>query len=88
LETAETPPRPPSAPPAAAGAGPTRRPARTTSSCLPLFLWLLFGNDDELAAAIVLAELGATDWVREVPAVVGAELDGAPGRLSAVSDHR
>jgi cardiolipin synthase (CMP-forming) len=32
-------------------------------SCIPLFLWLLFGGDDRLAAAGLLAILGATDWV-------------------------
>jgi cardiolipin synthase len=31
--------------------------------CIPLFLWLLFARDDRLAAAILLAVLGATDWV-------------------------
>jgi len=31
--------------------------------CIPVFLWLLFGRDDRLAAAILLAVLGATDWV-------------------------
>lgn len=31
--------------------------------CLPIFLWLLFGRDDRLAAALLLAGLGATDWV-------------------------
>ena len=31
--------------------------------CVPLFLWLLFGRDNELAAAVLLAFLGATDWV-------------------------
>ena len=31
--------------------------------CIPIFLWLLFGRDDRLAAAILLAVLGATDWV-------------------------
>jgi cardiolipin synthase len=29
----------------------------------PVFVWLLFGRDDRLAAAILLAVLGATDWV-------------------------
>lgn len=29
----------------------------------PVFLWLLFGRDDRLAAAWLLAGLGATDWV-------------------------
>ena len=31
--------------------------------CVPLFLWLLFGRDNEVAAAVLLAFLGATDWV-------------------------
>jgi cardiolipin synthase (CMP-forming) len=31
--------------------------------CVPLFLWLLFGLEARLAAAILLAVLGATDWV-------------------------
>ncbi len=31
--------------------------------CVPLFLWLLFGRDNRLAAAWLLAALGATDWV-------------------------
>jgi cardiolipin synthase len=31
--------------------------------CVPWFLWLLFEQDDRLAAAILLAVLGATDWV-------------------------
>ena len=30
---------------------------------MPLFLWLLFGRDNRLAAAWLLAVLGATDWV-------------------------
>jgi cardiolipin synthase len=32
-------------------------------SCLPVFLWLLFGRDDRAAAAWLLAALGASDWV-------------------------
>ena len=32
-------------------------------ACVPLFLWLLWGADEELAAALLLAGLGATDWV-------------------------
>ena len=32
-------------------------------SCVPVFLWLLFARDDRLAAAWLLAALGATDWV-------------------------
>lgn len=31
--------------------------------CVPVFLWLLFGRDDHLTAALLLAFLGATDWV-------------------------
>ena len=31
--------------------------------CIPLFAWLLFGRDDRLAASLLLAALGATDWV-------------------------
>jgi cardiolipin synthase len=31
--------------------------------CVPVFLWLLFGRDDRLAAGVLLAVLGATDWV-------------------------
>jgi cardiolipin synthase len=32
-------------------------------ACVPLFLWLLLGRDDKVAAAVLLAVLGATDWV-------------------------
>jgi cardiolipin synthase len=32
-------------------------------SCLPLFLYLLFGRDNREAAAFLLFALGATDWV-------------------------
>lgn len=31
--------------------------------CIPLFLWLLFAEDRQTLAAILLAVLGATDWV-------------------------
>lgn len=31
--------------------------------CLPLFVWLLLGVDDRVAAALVLGALSATDWV-------------------------
>jgi cardiolipin synthase (CMP-forming) len=31
--------------------------------CLPIFVWLMFGTEDYLAAAVLLAVLGATDWV-------------------------
>lgn len=32
-------------------------------SCIPLFLWLLFGSENRLGAALLLGGLGATDWV-------------------------
>lgn len=31
--------------------------------CLPVYLWLLFAQDNRAAAAALLAVLGATDWV-------------------------
>lgn len=31
--------------------------------CVPLFLWLLFGAERQFSAAVLLAVLGATDWV-------------------------
>jgi len=32
-------------------------------ACLPLFLWLLFGQENRAAAAGLLAALGVTDWI-------------------------
>ncbi len=32
-------------------------------ACIPLFLWLLFGTSRQTDAAVLLAVLGATDWV-------------------------
>lgn len=32
-------------------------------ACVPLFVWLLFGAHAQTAAAILLAVLGATDWI-------------------------
>lgn len=32
-------------------------------ACVPVFLWLLFGPGDIVAAAALLAGLGCTDWV-------------------------
>jgi cardiolipin synthase (CMP-forming) len=32
-------------------------------ACLPIFLYLLFTAEDRVAAAVLLAVLGATDWV-------------------------
>ncbi len=31
--------------------------------CIPVFLWLLFGQHRQTAAAALLAVLGATDWI-------------------------
>jgi cardiolipin synthase len=32
-------------------------------ACVPVFLWLLLGRDNVIAAAALLAVLGGTDWV-------------------------
>lgn len=32
-------------------------------ACIPLFVWLLFAQQDRVSAAILLAVLGSTDWV-------------------------
>ena len=32
-------------------------------ACVPVFLWLLWAKDEPVAAALLLAVLGATDWV-------------------------
>ena len=32
-------------------------------ACIPLFLWLLFGRENRVGAALLLAGLGCTDWV-------------------------
>lgn len=32
-------------------------------ACVPLFLWLLLGEDRPVVAGVLLAVLGATDWV-------------------------
>lgn len=32
-------------------------------ACIPLFVWLLFGAHHQVVAAVLLAVLGATDWV-------------------------
>ena len=31
--------------------------------CLPVFLWVLFGLDNQVGAALILGALSATDWV-------------------------
>jgi cardiolipin synthase len=57
-------------------------------ACLPLFLYLLFGRDNRVAAAILLAVLGATDFVDGYVArhfnqvsTVGKVLDPVADRL-------
>ncbi len=32
-------------------------------ACIPVFVWLLLGEERRLAAAVLLAALGATDWI-------------------------
>lgn len=32
-------------------------------ACIPLFLWLLFAQENRVAAAFLLGGLGATDWI-------------------------
>lgn len=32
-------------------------------ACVPVFLWLLFGRKNRVAAAVLLGTLGITDWV-------------------------
>jgi cardiolipin synthase len=57
-------------------------------ACLPVFVWLVFGDHAQTTAAIVLAVLGATDWVDGFVArrfhqvsVVGKVLDPTADRL-------
>lgn len=60
-------------------------------ACVPVFLWLLFGRDDRLGAALLLAVLGTTDWVDGWVArryhqvsTVGKVLDPAADRVLLV----
>ncbi|MGH8995063.1 MAG: CDP-alcohol phosphatidyltransferase family protein [Acidimicrobiales bacterium] len=57
-------------------------------ACLPVFVWLVFGAKEQTAAAILLAVLGATDWVDGFVArrfhqvsTVGKVLDPTADRL-------
>ncbi len=59
--------------------------------CVPVFLWLLFGRENRVAAAVLLAVLGATDWVDGYIArryhqvsTVGKVLDPTADRLLLV----
>lgn len=61
-------------------------------ACLPLFLWLLFGRDDQTGAAVLLGVLGATDWIDGFVArrfhqvsTVGKVLDPVADRLLVVT---
>lgn len=56
--------------------------------CIPVFLWLLFGQDDRAAAATLLAILGCTDWVDgwiarrfDQGSALGQKLDPVADRL-------
>jgi cardiolipin synthase (CMP-forming) len=61
-------------------------------ACIPLFLWLLFGAGRQSEAAVLLAVLGATDWVdgfvarrfRQV-STVGKVLDPVADRILVVT---
>ncbi len=61
-------------------------------ACIPLFLWLLFGAGRQSAAAVLLAVLGATDWVDGFVArryhqvsTVGKVLDPVADRILVVT---
>jgi len=84
-------PSPPGAQPESADGGVLTVPNLITAlrlACLPLFVWLVFGAHRQTAAAILLAVLGATDWVDGFVArrfhqvsVVGKVLDPLADRL-------
>lgn len=57
-------------------------------SCLPVFVWLLLGQENQVAAAVLLGLLGATDWVDgyiarrfEQVSTLGKVLDPVADRL-------
>ncbi len=61
-------------------------------ACIPLFVWLLFGTDRQTDAAVLLAVLGATDWVDGFVArrygqvsTVGKVLDPVADRVLVVT---
>ncbi len=61
-------------------------------ACIPLFLWLLFGAERQTAAAVLLAFLGATDWIDGFVArryhqvsTVGKVLDPVADRVLVVT---
>jgi cardiolipin synthase len=61
-------------------------------ACIPLFVWLLFGAHRQTGAAVLLAVLGATDWVDGFVArryhqvsTVGKVLDPVADRVLVVT---
>jgi cardiolipin synthase len=61
-------------------------------ACIPLFLWLLFGDQRQTAAAVLLGALGATDWIDGFVArryhqvsTVGKVLDPVADRVLVVT---
>ncbi len=54
-------------------------------ACVPLFLWLLLAREDQIAAAVLLAVLGATDgWIArhfDQASEVGKVLDPTADRI-------
>ena len=61
-------------------------------ACIPLFVWLLFGATHQTAAAVLLAVLGATDWIDGFVArryhqvsTVGKVLDPVADRVLVVT---
>ncbi|MDQ6928509.1 MAG: CDP-alcohol phosphatidyltransferase family protein [Actinomycetota bacterium] len=61
-------------------------------ACVPVFLWLMFGRRNRVAAAVLLGSLGITDWVDGYVArrfnqvsTVGKVLDPTADRVLLIS---